>query len=598
MPEIGGGAEREYQVINNEKGKSKKEEIMKRISRILARGGLLILVFFIYGQIQPTKEWISHYNGPGDYNDRAVAISVDSSMNVYITGWSYGVGTGTDFATAKYDTHGNELWVARYNCAEGAMDQAYAIENDDFGNVYVSGKSRVGSQNYISTLKYDTNGNELWSAQYNTSYWGSYDWWEYKHSIAVDSSGNVYVVGRDLNYDIVTIKYDTYGNERWICKYGGPEGWDSGYAIAVDSNGNVYITGYSTGVTSNKDYVTIKYDTFGNELWIAHYNGPGNARDVAYAIALDSSGNVYVTGESGGAETVYDYVTVKYDTNGNELWVAMYDGPGDENGFAWDIAVDSLSNVYVTGESKGSQGSWDWDFATVKYDSHGNELWVARHNGAGNGWDGAYALALDSSGNVYVSGWVDIADDIYDLAILKYDTDGNQCWVIYYHGPDDNEDYAEDIAVDSSGNVYVTGASFTGTHHDFLTMKYSNPLISLTIDIKPDGYPNSINLGDHGLLPVAILGSVDFDVTEIDPVTIEIGGITMAERGSAKAPKLAFSFEDVNSDGYMDMMTFFEVQSLVIEGILNQNSAELIVTANLADGTAIEGTDSVNIVNY
>ncbi|MCK4231962.1 SBBP repeat-containing protein, partial [candidate division WOR-3 bacterium] len=99
------------------------------------------------------------------------------------------------------------------------------------------------------------------------------------------------------------------------------------------------------------------------------YNGPGNGTDRAYSIAVDNSSNVYVTGCSKGSGTNMDYATVKYDSLGNELWVARYDAPGN----GWDrpnsIAVDNSGNVYVTGFSKGS--GTNMDYATIKYGPDG-----------------------------------------------------------------------------------------------------------------------------------------------------------------------------------------------------------------------------------
>jgi len=124
---------------------------------------------------------------------------------------------------------------------------------------------------------------------------------------------------------------------------------------------------------------------------------------------------------------------------------------------------------------------------------------------------------------------------------------------------------------------------------------YKEP-VQVAIDIKPGSFPNSVNPDEQGLLPVAILGSDTFDVYEIVPGTIELGAVTLTTRGSAKAPKLAFSYEDVNGDGYMDMMVFFSVPELVAAGALTASTTQLTLTAELGDGTPIVGTDSVNIV--
>ncbi|PYV49942.1 MAG: hypothetical protein DMG98_28805 [Acidobacteria bacterium] len=142
------------------------------------------------------------------------------------------------------------------------------------------------------------------------------------------------------------------------------------------------------------------------QAWVARYNGPGNDFDGAVAIVLDSSGNVYVTGESVGAGTGADYVTIKYNTSGQEEWVARYDGGlGDA---ATAIAIDSPGNVYVTGQSWSAKTS-NYDYATVKYNADGQEQWVARYDGPANDYDYPTKIAVDSSGNVYVT--VGLHDD-------------------------------------------------------------------------------------------------------------------------------------------------------------------------------------------
>jgi len=120
--------------------------------------------------------------------------------------------------------------------------------------------------------------------------------------------------------------------------------------------------------------------------------------------------------------------------------------------------------------------------------------------------------------------------------------------------------------------------------------------LTVDIDIKPGSDPNSINLKDQGMLPVAILGSEAFYVDTINPETIEVGGVDLATRGSAKAPKLAYSYEDVNEDGYMDLVAFFGVQDLVGEKVLTGTTVELVLTANTIGEQPVEGKDSVRIV--
>lgn len=401
------------------------------------------------------QSWVARYNGPGNANDEAHAIAVDKSGNTYVTGGSMGSGNGThyDYATIKYDKSGKQLWVARYSSSGYVDSTPHAIAVDNAGNVYVTGESSdTESDSDYTTIKYDGNGHEQWVARYNGP--GDVD---YPYALVVDGSGNVYVTGvsrgNNDTDDCATIKYDSTGRQIWVARYvnGSP------FALALDRVGNVYVTGFSR--INGSDYLTVKYDNDGNQLWAATYNGPGNSSDIAYGLAVDSVGNVYVTGRSpastNGANE--DYATVKYDSSGKELWVARYDGPGNSDDEAYSSAVDAAGDVYVTGESLRSDGNRD--FATVKYNSNGVQQWVARYTALENGDNIAWALAVDASGNAYVTGQSGVAGSSWGYATVKYDRNGNQFWAALYPGPGKGFDEAHAIAVDGDGNVYITGQS-------------------------------------------------------------------------------------------------------------------------------------------
>jgi len=420
------------------------------------------------------EAWVARYNGPLNAVDMSLALAVDGSGNVYVTGRSQGAGTDYDYANVKYNAAGQQLWIARYSGPY--RDLANAIAVDGSGNVYVTGQSEpvFGSNIYdYVTIKYDASGAELWVAHYNGP--GNDD--DVASAIAVDGSGNVYVTGRShgagTDYDYATIKYNALGVEEWVARYNGPgNAFDFAAAIAVDGGANVYVTGQSVGPAplNSVDYATIKYNASGTEQWVARYDGPDNSADFATGIALDGSGNVYVTG--GSTSGAYDYATIKYNASGAEQWVARYNGPGNLDDSASAIALDASANVYVTGNSAGSGTSLD--YATIKYDTSGAQQWVARYNGPGNFNDDARAIALDGLGNVYVTGASTGSDGIYDYATIKYDASGAEQWVARYNGPGNLIDFARAIAVDVSGNVYVTGESFgSGTNYDYATIKYA-----------------------------------------------------------------------------------------------------------------------------
>jgi len=306
-----------------------------------------------------------------------------------------------------------------------------------------------------------------WVSRYNGP--GNDD--DIARSIVVDGSGNVYVTGRSYgsgtSYDYCTIKYNSSGDTVWVRRYNGPGNSDDyAYSIALDGSGNVYVTGYSTGSGTGSDYCTIKYNSAGVQQWVARYNGPGNGSDGAYSLAVDNSGNVYVTGYSFGSGTNYDYCTIKYNSSGIQQWVARYNGPGNGDDVAYSIAVDGSGNVYMTGWIIGAAE----DYCTIKYNSSGVQQWVAIYSGPFS-WDRANSIAVDGSGNVYVTGYS--SGTYFDYCTIKYNSSGVQQWVARYNGPGNWNDEAFSIALDGSGNVYVTGYSKgSGTNEDYCTIKY------------------------------------------------------------------------------------------------------------------------------
>lgn len=300
------------------------------------------------------------------------------------------------------------------------------------------------------------------------------------YAVTADLSGNVYVTGQSrgngTNADYATIKYNAEGVQQWVARYNGTgNSIDVAQAIAIDVTGNVYVTGYSRGSGTSDDYATIKYNSSGVQQWAVRYNGPWNFVDLAYSIAVDESGNVYVTGYSYGNAPSSDYLTIKYNNAGEMQWEARYDAAGHSDQ-ASSLAIDESGNVYVTGYSFSSILGHA-DYATIKYNSAGVQQWVARYNGPADLGDQARQLTLDGEGNIYVTGFSATPDTLYDYATVKYDSTGNQQWAARYNGPDNLTDLATSIDVDNSGNVYVTGSSATEpnpvSNYDCATVKYS-----------------------------------------------------------------------------------------------------------------------------
>lgn len=313
---------------------------------------------------------------------------------------------------------------------------------------------------------------QQWAARYN----GSMNNSDYANDMAISVAGDIFVTGtsyganNDLNY--MTIKYNSAGAQLWTRTYDGLQGEDVAEAIAVDFQGNVYITGRISVSGSGFNFYTIKMNSAGTVQWGANYNGPGNNNDIAHTIAVDAAGNVYVGGESTGSGTGLDYCLVKYNSSGLQQWVYRYNGTINGSDILQEIKIDGAgNNIYMTGHCEYGSPVYA-DFVTIKCNSFGTQQWAKRYDGS-NSQGEAKAIAIDGSGNVYVTGWELVGWE--DYVTVKYNSSGTQLWAAAYNGPGNRTDKASDIEVDGNGNVYVTGNSAgINLQPDYCTIKYNS----------------------------------------------------------------------------------------------------------------------------
>jgi uncharacterized delta-60 repeat protein len=415
-------------------------------------------------------------------NDAAITLAVANNGNVFVTTPVY-TGSAYDWLTTAYSGSGAPLWTNRYNGVGNADDQVSAVVVDKDGNVIVTGSSVGKSTTFpdFATIKFSSAGLPLWTNRYNAP--GNSE--DRAVALAVHTNGDVFVTGYSWGsggtyYDFVTVAYSSAGVPLWTNRYNGPlaNGEDRAAAIAVDSNGNVFVTGASTGSGGvGFDYVTIKYSAAGLPLWTNRYIGPGN--DYPTSIAVYTNGDVIVSGYSGGIG--YDYATIKYSGAGVPLWTNRYNGPGNNMDYAAALAVDADGNTIVTGYTSTSTTTNSRDYATIKYSSTGLPLWTNRYNGPNNREDAASAVAVDTNGNIFVTGFsYPNSEALPDFATIKYSSAGLPLWTNRYDGPVAGDDRATGVAVDSSGNIFVSGSSpGIGSTNDFATIKYSNNGVAL-----------------------------------------------------------------------------------------------------------------------
>jgi len=505
----------------------------------------IILLNNAYPQV--TKEWVQIYGGPGNDLDKVNALAADDSGNVFVTGYSEGIGTFADITTIKYNSSGNQQWIQRYNGAGNFSDYANAIASDDSGNVYITGISLVPGTSFdIATIKYNTSGIQQWIRFYS----GQGISTDEAYAIVLDKFRNVYITGRSTdssgqNNDFITVKYNSSGLQLWSQRYNGTaDSTDEAAAIAVDGSGNVFITGKSKGTGSSYDYLTVKYDSSGIQKWIQRYNGPGNNWDWATSIGTDDSGNVYVTGLSVGLTTDYDFATIKYNSSGVQQWIQRYNGPANGFDYSRSLKCDRQGNIYVTGESTGS--GLNFDYVTIKYNSSGVQKWIQRYNSPANSSDISYSISLDSSSNVYVTGGSFLGLS-YDCTTIKYDSSGVQKWIQHYNSPDNETDYGYSVATDDKGNVYVGGGSVrSGVNYDYLTIRYSQStgIIQSSISI-----PEKFSLSQNYPNPFNPFTTIKFQISKTSHVNILVLDILGREIETIANERMNPGTYEVHFDG-------------------------------------------------
>uniref|UniRef100_Q022E8 Uncharacterized protein n=1 Tax=Solibacter usitatus (strain Ellin6076) TaxID=234267 RepID=Q022E8_SOLUE len=514
-------------------------------------------------------------------------------------GWTLHGGEA-GFRLGAYD-HEKELVIdplliySTYYGGNG-LDYAYAVAVDSIGNTYVAGASGSANFNILGTedafvMKLRPNGARLY-----TTFFGGAALDEAK-GIAVDLQGNTYVTGNTGSLDFPVkgpIQAKTGGSgDAFVAKlnpagalvyatYLGGGANDSGSAIALDAAGNAYIVGitfstdfptknpFQAAKGAQQDAFVAKINPAGSSLVYSTYLG-GNNVDEGYAIAVDASGNAYVTGytastnfplqspfRASNAASVDAFVT-KINPAGSALVYSTYLG-GTATDYGTAIAVDSSGSAYVTGivtsddfpvvnaiDNKLASHAVDDAFVT-KFNPSGSALVYSTYLGGGSA-DDPYAIALDQAGNVYVTGRTNSSDfpltnpiqttrTAFDIFVTEINAAGSARLFSTFIGGSGSES-GRGIAVDRLGNIHIAGE---GTSTDFPVKNAlqgasgggsapQDALVLLLGDVPPSSGPVitgvSDNLIDGG--PVTPGGWFYVKGTELADVTRIWGGSDFAD---------------------------------------------------------------------
>jgi len=431
-----------------------------------------LLCFNLSAWSQVNSTWIERYTNTGNTDELINDMKVDQQGNVYLTGSQKGPNQSMmEAITLKYDSKGTLLWSKNYQAylKNGAFGKA--IHVDKTGNVYVTGETAIvsGGANEMLTIKYNRDGSLAWSNrfQYVNKFFTS------GQDIVSDNDGNVYVAGEffaGTHSDVLLVKINSSGAlENQTVYHKASEG---GRKIAIDKNGFILIAGFQN-LSDSTQYLALKYspnlDLIWANAWVNSAMLLGNVQ--VNDMDLDMAGDMIITGQIN-----LDFGTIKLKNNdGSLIWANLYN---QDNDVGRSVETDIFNNVYITGETGIAGDSFSYKMTTIKYNSNGDSLWVRTYNG-GNQSDGyrSAAIALDDSNNVFIVG---STHSNQDIATVKYSSKGDLLWALNYDGSGNSMDAGVKLGTDALGNVYIAGNSIgKNTGNDIALLKYGNALNSI-----------------------------------------------------------------------------------------------------------------------
>jgi len=393
--------------------------------------------------------WIGTLSGPNA--GKGNAITFDASSNVYVGGYN-----NLKFETAKYNTSGVIQWQRTLNIGNSNPDYGVTgIAVDSSSNVYVAGVN----PSYAQIAKYDSSGAIQWQRRLGPGMSTNV------FSLSIDTSSNIYIVGTSgvlgTGQDIQLQKYNSSGTIQWQkTLYGSNQQFGTGGA--VDSSGNLYLTGYdySSGLGSPY-FVVAKYNTSGTIQWQRRI-GSGTNTTAGWGIAADASGNLYATGYVDNvASSTFVFLTVKYNSSGAIQWQRTL-GNNTLNLYAYGAAVDSSGNVYITGKALlGGSTSY---LIIAKYNSSGVIQWqrVLYSDSVG---DEGLGVSVDTFGNMYIIGGASTTSGTAKFLLAKLPSDGSLTGTYTVGGV--SFTYAASSYTDAASSFSEAASSLTDTTSTF-----------------------------------------------------------------------------------------------------------------------------------
>jgi uncharacterized delta-60 repeat protein len=412
---------------------------------------------------------------------------------------TFGAASARGFGLFSALTAGGTSWIGLFGGTGG--DQGAAVALDSFDNVYFVGYT---DDTNIQLNKY----NNLGVIQWQKSIGGTtidYGW-----SVVIDNVDNIYICGQTDSNSFQVIKLNSVGTIQWQRILLGAS-VNAAFSITLDSSNNLYVCGYST-ISASSNMQIAKYNSSGTLQWQQRISGPLSS--FAFGIAVDSSSNVYVTGTADN-----NILILKYNSSGSLQWQRSIASAGDSSGRG--AVVDSSGNIYICGYVYISFNLYE--LVLLRYNSAGTFQWQKSLGSSANEY--GLSIAIDSSDNIYISGYVETSpgSTVFNCLIAKYDTSPNLQWQRTLSSS--GSDYGFAITVDNSNNIYVCGASNVSGTNDFLIAKLPDDG-SLTGTYTVGGYSFTYAVSTLTDGTPSLTGSTTSYTSSTSSMTDQVSGLT------------------------------------------------------------------------
>ncbi|MEM7155959.1 MAG: hypothetical protein AAF799_24115 [Myxococcota bacterium] len=360
--------------------------------------------------------WSHNQSSAVGQNDRGFAVAVDDDGQAYVGG-DFHNATNLDFWVRQYTDEDALGWT--YQSSAGIGNDAARGALVDGDTLYVAGfRNITGQGNNVWLRSFGLDGSPGLDISYNAPSNSN----DVALDLALTPTGNLIVAGYETNNISMTGRngwvreYTPAGSAGWTATYNGPSNsTDQVNAVAVDSMGNVAVTGYQT-VGSQQDIWVRVYDPAGAPVWTTTYEGVEGLNDQGTGIAFDAADNVVVVGWEGATAIPWRLFFRKYDPMGMELWTQTWDGETAEGMNAQDVAIDGADDIVVVGQQRVGEFG---EMVVRKYDTNGTPRWTTGIDGAADASDVARSVAIGPVNRIWISGDIDLGVDGSDVYVAR-----------------------------------------------------------------------------------------------------------------------------------------------------------------------------------